>query len=90
MPRLTTPYEEAITDIPWNEYPRPQFKRDSFICLNGLWDFSVSESESIPEEFTKKITVPFPPESPLSGIQRNIKSSEYIYYRRCIKWYKCS
>ncbi len=82
MQRLTTPYEEKICEIPWNEYPRPQFKRDSFICLNGRWDFSVTTYDNIPNEFTEKILVPFPPESPLSGIERNIKDGEYIYYRR--------
>ena len=25
--------------LPRSEYPRPQFKRDHFTCLNGEWDF---------------------------------------------------
>ena len=25
--------------IPWNIYPRPQLQRDSFLCLNGEWEF---------------------------------------------------
>ena len=62
--------------IPWNIYPRPQMRRESFICLNGEWDFEFDfgnsgvNREMFKEnaEFTKKITVPFCVESELSGI----------------------
>lgn len=82
MTRLVTPYENQIENIPWNEYPRPQLKRDSFLCLNGEWDFSVSKSESVTNEFTEKIKVPFPPQSPLSGIERSVSADEYLIYRK--------
>ena len=36
---LKTAYE--VGEIPHSEYPRPQFERDGFLCLNGLWKFSV-------------------------------------------------
>ena len=29
-----------MMDMPRSEYPRPQFRRDSWLCLNGEWDFS--------------------------------------------------
>lgn len=38
------------------EYPRPQLRRDSFHCLNGLWLLNGRE-----------IRVPYPPQSHLSG-----------------------
>ena len=38
---LTTPWFDQ-PQIPWNEYPRPQLRRDSFFCLNGLWRFAVN------------------------------------------------
>ena len=40
---LTTPYEAEMrkADIPFAEYPRPMLQRDSYICLNGLWDFDI-------------------------------------------------
>ena len=69
-------------DIPWNIYPRPQLKRDSFICLNGLWDFQVSKSSDIPESFSEKILVPFPVESALSGIGRRVGKGDRLFYRR--------
>ena len=27
-----------------NEYPRPQLVRDSYICLNGMWDYAIRKS----------------------------------------------
>lgn len=62
-------------------YPRPQLRRDSFISLNGTWDFAVTKGE-FPESFTEKITVPYPPEAPLSGIERRIQPDDTIWYGR--------
>ena len=64
--------------IPRPEHPQPMFKRDNWQNLNGEWlfefDFSTSGVErrlfkpESAEDYTKKITVPFCPESELSGI----------------------
>ncbi len=61
--------------IPRPEHPRPQFVRESWQNLNGEWefyrDFSASgRDRKVYEEerFPEKITVPFCPESALSGI----------------------
>lgn len=79
--QLSTVYSERMDrSCPWNEYPRPTLKRDSFICLNGEWDFAYSESE--PVDYGEKILVPFPPESALSGIKREHSDKEKLYYRR--------
>ncbi|MBO5879372.1 MAG: glycoside hydrolase family 2 [Clostridia bacterium] len=67
---------------PWNVYPRPQLVRNSFICLNGFWDFCISKKKEIPTVYNEKILVPFPPESELSQINRNIGKSDVLYYRR--------
>lgn len=81
MKTLNTVYSEIMDrSCPWNEYPRPNLKRDSFICLNGEWDFSYSESEPI--DYSEKILVPFPPESSLSGIERGHSNKEKLYYKR--------
>ena len=80
---LKTPYIDAMNrDCPWNVYPRPQFKRDSYICLNGLWDFSITSADSLDTEYSEKVLVPFPPESYLSGIERRIPKNAYLAYRR--------
>ena len=61
---------ENLSKIPWNVYPRPQLKRDSFFCLNGQWDFYFNDKET-------KILVPFAPESLLSGIQETCEECVY-------------
>ena len=78
---LTTEYSNLMDrDMPWQDYPRPMLKRDSYICLNGLWDFAYAEDA--PENYNEKILVPFPPESALSGIERTHGKKEKLYYRR--------
>ena len=66
----------------WNIYPRPQMKRDSFLCLNGKWDFALSETFEAPPKFDQKITVPFAPQSVLSGVFKNIPDNLYLIYRK--------
>lgn len=79
---LTTPYlDEMDKNIPWNEYPRPSMVRGSFLCLNGSWDFCVGD-EDIPSLYNEKILVPFPPESKISGIGREIPTNKYLHYRK--------
>lgn len=79
---LTTPYESKMNKaLPWSDYPRPQFRRSSYICLNGEWDFAVSGEEE-PVQYSDKILVPFPPESRLSGIGRAIPKKSYLHYKR--------
>lgn len=74
-----------------DEYPRPQFVRADWTNLNGEWDFEVDSACSGQEkEFFKrsslgqKITVPFCPESELSGIG-NRDFMPCVWYRRDIE-----
>ena len=66
----------------WDVYPRPQLKRDSFLCLNGEWDFATNTDGKIPDNFTEKIIVPFCPQSVLSGINRLIPDDEFLIYKK--------
>lgn len=68
---------------PHGDYPRPLLKRNSFLSLNGVWDFAYSEAE--PAEYTEKILVPFCPESALSGIGRTHTDDELLFYKRIFK-----
>ena len=79
---LYTPQGEAITQTPWQEYPRPQLKRDSYVNLNGLWDFTVNTSFNLPKQYDRKILVPFCPESLLSGIKEHFPEGCNLWYRR--------
>ena len=79
---LTTEYMEQMDKaMPWADYPRPSMVRSSYLCLNGEWDFSVSESEER-GDFAEKILVPFPPESPASGIERTLPENSVLHYKR--------
>lgn len=78
---LTTVWGENITDKPLQEYPRPQFARKSYINLNGWWQYAITTKDEIPSKFGGKILVPFSPESKLSGVGRQLKSKEFLYYR---------
>ena len=77
---LTTPRGETLSGTPWQVYPRPQMRRDSYINLNGEWDFAVSSGK--PETFDMRILVPFCPESRLSGIGRHFEEGVPMWYRR--------
>lgn len=62
-------------NIPRPEHPNPQWERKNWRNLNGEWEFDFDFSKSARERklfedgiLTKKITVPFCPESTLSGI----------------------
>ena len=72
---LETPWE-AQPEIPWNEYPRPQLVRDSFLCLNGKWELR-KNGDSLGE-----ILVPYPPESRLSGIHQTFRKGDVLDYER--------
>ena len=65
---------------PWTAYPRPQMRRDSYVNLNGQWDFAVGEK--LPTVFDRKILVPFCPESQLSGVKEHFPEGIGLYYRR--------
>ena len=88
---MTTPFTEAAekAKIPFSNYPRPQLQRADWMNLNGKWDYiggkEIIDATTVtqPPSFsntTEKITVPYPPESYLSGIQR--KQEINMWYRR--------
>ena len=80
---LTTKWGEALDrEHPLPEYPRPQLRRESFLNLNGVWQYAVSTLNSEPEEYDGDIVAPFPLESELSGVGRVLQPGEYLWYRR--------
>ena len=62
--------------VPRSEYPRPDFRRAEWLCLNGQWDFSIEQNT-----FDQKITVPYACEAPLSGIGDK-GFHKTVWYRR--------
>lgn len=76
--------------LPRPEYPRPQFVRADWLCLNGEWQFEPDPGDSgearglRDRPLTGRITVPFCPESPLSGIG-NPDFCAAVWYRRAVQ-----
>ena len=66
---------------PLSEYPRPQLKRDSYICLNGYWEYAIRGIESIPRDFDGQILVPYSPEVEKSGVNKTLLPNQYLFYR---------
>ncbi|WP_026701760.1 glycoside hydrolase family 2 protein [Salibacterium aidingense] len=74
--------------LPRKEYPRPQFKRDSWLNLNGTWSFAFDD-ENVGESsqwmkkkrFSKEILVPFTYETEASGIG-DTEFHPYVWYQR--------
>lgn len=76
--------------IPRPEHPKPQFVRETWMNLNGMWnfefDFGVTGEErgwhEDPSGFSEKILVPYCPESKLSGIQHKDFMPAVWYHRQ--------
>ena len=66
----------------FDEYPRPQMERGSFINLCGTWDYAITASARRPKLWDGAITVPFSPETKASGVERFLEPGKYLWYRR--------
>lgn len=75
--------------IPRPEYPRPQFVREGWMNLNGNWQFEIDngrsgEARGLQNEgaaLSGSITVPFCPESSLSGVEHK-DFMQGVWYKR--------
>ncbi len=81
--------------VPREAFPNPQLRRESWMTLNGEWDFCIDAGDSGEQRglptgqahtgggFDRVITVPFAPESSLSGIgERDFMAA--VWYRRLL------
>jgi beta-galactosidase/beta-glucuronidase len=75
--------KEVTPENAWQEYPRPQMRREAWENLNGFWEYAItSRNNKEKPVFEAKILVPFPIESALSGVQKSLHSDEILHYRR--------
>jgi beta-galactosidase/beta-glucuronidase len=73
-------------------HPRPQMARPAWLDLRGPWEFAYDDNDygiqerwqSETHPFTREITVPFPPESPASGIH-DPGYHPVVWYRRVVE-----
>lgn len=80
------------------EYPRPLLQRESYVCLNGMWDYAITKecsrdaalacmaaAANHESEVGGQICVPFSPETLLSGVNRQLQPDEFLWYRRRVQ-----
>ncbi|MBO7215278.1 MAG: glycoside hydrolase family 2 [Clostridia bacterium] len=77
---ILKPYFEKQNTVPLAEYPRPQFRRDSYLSLNGLWDFMLAKENGA--VISGKINVPYSPECDLSGVLQQVKGNDTLIYNK--------
>lgn len=81
-PLMTKWASQVDVKAPLPEYPRPQMVRKDWLNLNGLWQFQAgTAADPVPtgKTLSEKILVPFPMESPISGVMAYHPRS---WYRR--------
>jgi hypothetical protein len=82
-PPFPTRWTGAVSSTaPLPQYPRPQLQRAGWLNLNGRWQFEAASAGQAPpfgRALAQTILVPFPVQSPLSGIEQGIQRG---WYRR--------
>lgn len=85
MIQLMSKWGQSLNrDQVWQEYPRPSMVRESYLNLNGEWDYCISPSREV-DSYDGKILVPFSPETCLSGVNRLLGPDEYLHYRKTFR-----
>lgn len=83
MEKLFTRWGKNLhREMPLAEYPRPQMQRDSYICLNGIWEYAIYPIKAEFQGYQGDIVVPFSPECILSGVEKSVTPSDMLYYRK--------
>ena len=82
MKQLTTRWGRQPAAIPLPEYPRPAMARQGWLNLNGPWQCAFTPTETPPAAWGGPILVPYSPEAPLSGVGRQLRPGEFLWYRR--------
>jgi Glycosyl hydrolases family 2, sugar binding domain/Glycosyl hydrolases family 2/Glycosyl hydrolases family 2, TIM barrel domain len=84
-PLMTRWSADVRPDRALPEYPRPQLWRANWLNLNGVWELAVAAEKEEPpfgKTLPKRILVPFPVESALSGV---MKHADRLWYRRTFR-----
>ena len=84
METVWTQQADDENQVPLPEYPRPQLKRASWLCLNGWWEYAFTGTREVPERPDGRILVPFSPETSRSGVGRTLHPESLQYRRRSL------
>lgn len=84
-------FAPLLADVPRAEHPRPDAFRANWATLNGEWQFEIDDQGDgeargliSGQDLATKITVPFCPESKLSGIG-HYGLMKHVWYRRAFE-----
>ncbi len=109
-PRKHEQEERTILTTPWSScrdgvmeplsptlaqlHPHPQFARNNYSMLDGMWECAIVDMPSqeeaarswsnapAPTSFPFSIRVPFSPESALSGLRKTVAPNNLLWYRK--------
>ncbi len=77
---FSSEYENLCAKI--SNHPNPFFQRECFLLLDGEWDFSFEKEMRCPYSYSRKIIVPYAPESKASGIGERVPNNHFLCYRK--------
>ena len=72
---LSKYHDQIDFDCPMSEYPRPQMVRDSYLCLNGPWNYNITGPH---RTCSGQVVVPFSLECELGGGLDPLKADEEL------------
>jgi len=76
--------KQVDIENPLPEYPRPNMVRDSFLSLNGEWEYCINRQQEV-TEYDGTIIVPFSPETALSGVRKIVMPEDYLHYKKVFR-----
>ncbi|MBA7521754.1 Beta-galactosidase [subsurface metagenome] len=78
--------KQVNPENPLPEYPRPMMVREKWKNLNGLWKYAIRPvNEPQPAEWDGNILVPYPVESALSGVKKQVGKDSILWYFRSFR-----
>ncbi|NLL62741.1 MAG: glycoside hydrolase family 2 [Ruminococcaceae bacterium] len=83
---LKSRFYDEVGEKPLVEYPRPQLVRDSYLNLNGKWEYAIRPIDgNVGDSYDGEILVPFSPECLLSGVMRKVTPKDKLFYKTVFK-----
>ena len=84
---LLSPWGEKLNrDLPLPEYPRMQLQRNSYTCLNGVWECQINHGEEPEQTAWQPVVVPFAVGCALSGVNHELQPGEVLWYRTYFRY----